>query len=51
VKKILIMDNDRVLRQTLAAALEAEGYGRPGCTDAPSRGAVAGLQVPEVAIS
>jgi DNA-binding response OmpR family regulator len=27
MKKILIIDDDRVLRQTLAAALEAEGYG------------------------
>jgi DNA-binding response OmpR family regulator len=27
MKQILIVDDDRVLRQTLAAALEAEGYG------------------------
>jgi DNA-binding response OmpR family regulator len=27
MKKVLIIDDDRVLRQTLAAALEAEGYG------------------------
>jgi len=27
MKKILIIDDDRVLRQTLAATLEAEGYG------------------------
>ncbi len=27
MKKILIIDDDRVLRQTLAAALEVEGYG------------------------
>jgi DNA-binding response OmpR family regulator len=27
MKKILIIDDDRVLRQTLAAALETEGYG------------------------
>lgn len=27
MKKILVIDDDRVLRQTLAAALEAEGYG------------------------
>lgn len=27
MKKILIIDDDRTLRQTLAAALEAEGYG------------------------
>ena len=41
MKKILIIDDDRVLRQTLAAALEAEGYavaeaaeGREGLTKA-----------------
>jgi DNA-binding response OmpR family regulator len=27
MKKILVIDDDRVLRQTLAAALDAEGYG------------------------
>ncbi|MGE5741882.1 MAG: response regulator transcription factor, partial [Candidatus Aminicenantes bacterium RBG_16_66_30] len=27
MKKILIIDDDRVLRQTLAASLESEGYG------------------------
>ena len=27
MKKVLIIDDDRALRQTLAAALEAEGYG------------------------
>ena len=33
MKKILIIDDDRVLRQTLAAALEAEGYGVAEASD------------------
>ena len=33
MKKILIIDDDRVLRQTLAAALEAEGYGVSEASD------------------
>jgi DNA-binding response OmpR family regulator len=33
MKKILIIDDDRVLRQTLAAALETEGYGVAEATD------------------
>ena len=33
MKKILLIDDDRVLRQTLAAALEAEGYGVAEASD------------------
>ncbi|MGZ5499084.1 MAG: response regulator transcription factor, partial [Candidatus Aminicenantales bacterium] len=33
MKKILIIDDDRVLRQTLAAALETEGYGVSAAAD------------------
>ena len=33
MKKVLIIDDDRVLRQTLAAALEAEGYGVAEASD------------------
>ena len=33
MKKILIIDDDRVLRQTLAAALEAEGYAAAEASD------------------
>jgi DNA-binding response OmpR family regulator len=33
MKKILIIDDDRVLRQTLAAALEAEGYSAAEAAD------------------
>ncbi|MGB8958980.1 MAG: response regulator transcription factor [Candidatus Aminicenantales bacterium] len=33
MKKILIIDDDRVLRQTLAAALETEGYGASEAAD------------------